>query len=988
MKFSESRTFIETSNFPVDDVNETSAKEKGGGGRPDYWEMVFWWTRKPLAGARAVIAGSLLPASTNLVDFKYYLRLIEKIVHRKNPSIPPKWRKIFENACLLDPFAGFGSIPLEALRLGIGKVVAVELLPTAYVFLKAVLEYPKWAIEKGLGQKLIKDVEYWGKWVTKRLREDPDVRELYDDVAVYISTWEILCPHCGKWTPIVGNWWLARVSKETTEGTGEGTKSGEFKRLAWMMPVKTGDNIAIKVIDLNKELGRKIIKAKVNTRQGTVIVDEKKYTVPRKNIDARRETAMCLHCNNQIRKRNKQWYIREILRDWNQKLEQYLAGQVTLKTLQEQVKVRPRILVKVKVVNGDLEFQSATHEDQEKIWRALEKLKQTWGDPDIPTESLWPYISSGGGRLSIITWGFDKFYKLFNPRQLLTLIKLVKLIREAGKKIEKKRLKEEWSREKAFKYAEAVTTYLAIALCKYADYNSMETRWRSDLLRFEATFAQRGIAMMWNWCDAYPFMNIPSISGSWIKVHRNVIVGLFYLISVVGDGRSRVKVLLDDATTLSKLDEKKFDIIVTDPPYRDDVPYAELSDFYYVWLKRALSDVIDVGGLLVRQPRFIPEAFFRDGTEIEVQWKYFADKEVSEDEGRSKFFGEGVGSLEHFKWLLAKSFQTMANLLKDDGILVTYYAHTSPDAWEALLDAGWRGAGLRITAAHAVVTESKHRVTARGKAGLDVSIVAVWRKGSSGQVLAGEVYSKAIEECTNYASNLLEKGLNGVNLFVSVLGRVLSVFTGYERVIGAKTTKELVEKYVYPATAEAIAQAIGGTELAAKLSSTSLFYLLGKVLITRRPGQTRRTLDRSTTTILSIGTRNDVMELKRLGLIEQERDKFRLLEPAWKQRDLVGAIRSALEKRRIDPRNPVARTPIDVLHLLEYYSVTLPKDEFLRKAEEFKARYPALYEEAVGIARLLARTLPSNDPERELTRRVVDVLSPLRTGLDKFLGDG
>jgi len=973
--------FIETSNFPVDDVNEASAKEKVGGGRPNYWEMVFWWTRKPLAGARAVIAGSLLPASTNLVDFKYYLRLIEKIVHRKNPSIPPKWRKIFENACLLDPFAGFGSIPLEALRLGIGKVVAVELLPTAYIFLKAVLEYPKWTIEKGLGQKLVKDVKYWGKWITEKLREDSDIRELYDDVAVYIGTWEILCPHCGKWTPIVGNWWLARVSKETTEGKEEGVKSGEFKRLAWMIPVKAGDNIAIKIIDLNRELRRKIIKAKVNARQGTVIVDEKKHTVPRKNIDARRETAICLHCNNQIRKRNKYWYVKEALRDWNQKLEQYLTGQITLKTLQEEAKIRPTIIAKVKVVNGNLEFQPATHEDQKKIWKALEKLKQIWGDPDIPKEPIPSYESRS---IWVHPYGFDKWFKLFNPRQLLTLVKLVKLIREAGKKVKEEKLREEWSREEAFKYAEAVTTYLAIALCKYADYSSVVSVWNPSLIPGH-TITFRGIAMVWNWTESSPFA---PFTGAWSRSLENSANALFHLISAVSDSSSRIRVLLDDAIMLNKLDNKrKFDIIVTDPPYRDDVPYTELSDFYYVWLKRALSDVIDIGGLLVRQPRFIPEAFFRDGTEIEVQWKYFADKEVSEDEGRSKFFGEGIGSLEHFKRLLAKSFQTMASLLKNGGVLVTYYAHTSPDAWEALLDAGWKSAGLRITSAHGIVTESRHRVTARGKAGLDVSIVAVWRKGSSGQALAGEVYSKAVEECTSYASDLLGKGLSGVNLFVSVLGRVLSVFTGYERVIGAKTTKELVEKHIYPATAEAIAQAIGGTELTAKLSSTTLFYLLSKVLIARRPRQTRRTLDRSTTTILSIGTRNDVMELKRLGLIEQEHDKFRLLEPAYKQRDLVEAVRSALEERRIDPRNPIVRTPIDVLHLLEYYSVTLPKDEFLRKAEEFKARYPALYEEAIGVARLLARTLPSNDPERELTRRVVDVLSPLRTGLDKFLGD-
>ena len=394
------RVFIETANFPVNEVNEASAKEKQGGGRPPYWEMVFWWTRKPLASARAIIAGSLLPSSTASPDFKYNLKLFRDIVtHRKNPTIPVGWREIFENSKLLDPFAGFGSIPLEAIRLGIGEVVAVELLPTAYIFLKAVLEYPK-----DFGKKLVNDVKRWSEWIIERLREDPDIKELYDeDVAVYIGTWEIRCPHCSKWTPIVGNWWLARVSKETSEEEEEGARSGVFKRLAWMIPVKAEDKIAIKIVDLNSELCRKTIRAKINAREGTITVDRNEYHVPQPNIDARRETAICLHCNNPIRKGVEDWYVKEALHGWNQNLERYLTGQLDLKTLLEETKARPRILARVKIVNRDLVFEPATEEDNQKLWQALEKLRQRWGDPDIPTEPIPFYGNVGGGlRLSLI----------------------------------------------------------------------------------------------------------------------------------------------------------------------------------------------------------------------------------------------------------------------------------------------------------------------------------------------------------------------------------------------------------------------------------------------------------------------------------------------------------------------------------------------------------------------------------------------------------
>ncbi len=1002
MSIKNNMRFIESTDFPVDVVNEASASEKQGGGRPPHWEMVFWWTRKPLAGARAVVAGALLPAETSSSDFKIYLGFTEKTPHRKRPNISPKWREVFSKVKLLDPFAGFGSIPLEAVRLGIGEVVAVELLPVAYIFLKAVLEYPKWAIDKGVTQKLVKDVERWGKWIIEKLHEDPDIKELYDDdTAVYIGTWEVKCPHCGRWTPLIGNWWLARVSKGASEESEEeeGTKSGEFEHLAWMQPVKTGDSIAIKVVDLNKELGVKTIKAKVNARQGIVVVAGRKYQVPQKNIDAKRETTTCLHCNNPIRKGMEDWYVKEALRDWNQKLEQYLTGQIDLQTLRETVKARLRLLVKVKKANKDLEFEPATREDDEKLWRALEKLRQIWGDPDIPREGISLYSVR---YLFPILYGITEWYKLFNPRQLLTLVKLVKLIREAGKQIEQEKQREGWSREDAHKYAEAITTYLAIALCKFADYNSIVSGWQITYLIAAHTLAMRGIAMIWNWGEYNPRSNYTGTIEAIMS--RNIINALSYLTGALTNSPTVVKVLRDNATELSSLRDRYFDVIVTDPPYRDDVPYAELSDFYYVWLKRALSDVVDVGGLLIRRPRFIPEAFFQDGVEIEVQWRYFADKEVSENEGRSIVFrdkvdGDNVGSFKYFKKLLTRSFQAMAERLVDDGLLVTYYAHTSPDAWEALLEAGWggtkledaelRGAKLRITSAHALVTESTQRVTARGKAGLDISIVAVWRKGVNGQALADEAYAQVLDKCVDYADTLRKKGFEGVNLFVGVLGCVLSVFTQYERVVGVKSTRELVEKYVYPATAEVIARSLGGSEMAGKLSSTSLFYLLGKVLIARRPRQTRRSFDRSTAIILAIGTRNEVNALEGYRLVEREGEKFYLIEPAWGQRDLVQSIRSTLETKGINLRSPEPRTAVDMLHILEYYATTLPRNELDEKVKDLRSRYPAFYEEALTLVQILTQILPPNDPERELVAHVASALVPGGgTSLDRYFVKG
>jgi len=985
------KLFIESPNFPVREANQASASEKLGGGRPDYWEMVFWWTRKPLAGARAVIASTVLPDTISPNEFVYRLRLGEKTAHRHNPSVDP-WIERFKKIKLLDPFAGFGSIPLEAVRLGVGEVVAVELLPTAYIFLKAVLGYPKWAVDRGLGKKLIEDVKKWGEWITQQLKSDPDIKELYDeDVAVYIGSWEIKCPHCGKWIPIVGNWWLARVRRGAPEEEGEeeeetGSRRGEFGRLVWMEPIKLDNEISIKVADLNKELNRRTIRASVNTRAGTVEVAEgargTTYRVPQPNIDAKREVATCLHCGNQIRKGKTNWYIKEALREWNTRLEQYLSGAITLEELLNESPARPRLLVKVKVVNGDLVFESATKEDNEKLWKALEKLKAMWGDPDIPTEPIPEYENR---RITPIL-GVKQWYQFFNPRQLLTLVKIVKLIREAGKRVEEEKLKQGWSKEDAYRYAEAVTTYLAIALVNHVRHNSLMTSVEPTAKFIAHALAFRGIAMTWNWVEEIPYIDI---IGSFTRSIRFIIDGLSYLISAVSGSPSRVRVLLDDATALSELGDERFDVIVTDPPYRDDVPYAELSDFYYVWLKRALSDVVDVGGVSVRRPRFLAEAFFDEfGNEIETQWKAFSSREVSEVKGRANIFGPvdaggrsiPVGSFEHFKYLLSESFKAMASKLVDGGVIVTYYAHTSPDAWEALLEAGWVGTGLMVSAAHALVTESPQRVTARGATTLDMSIVVVWKGRASGEALADEVYAKAIEVCANEATKYRKAGYSGVNLFVSVLGCTLSQFTQHKRIIGVKSLGELVEKYIYPATAAAIARSLTGAE--AKLSPASQFYLLAKVLIDRGR-RLRRRLDRTSATILSIGTRTTIDQLRALRVVERADGDLVLLEPE-QARDIRTSIEGLLREKNIDPTITLFRTAIDALHVLEYLAITMSSDELRRRVDEFRARNAGLIDEAIEITKILVLALPEEEVERRLAQSLLDALGIRVGGLFEF----
>ena len=1021
--------FIESPNFPIDIINEASNREKKGGGRPPYWELVFWWTRKPLASARSIIAGALLPHDYPRDKFIRMLHLHvmhdkrakSKSPHRYNPIIPRDiYERYFKGKSLLDPFAGFGSIPLEALRLGLSKVVAVELLPTAYIFLKAVLEYPYKASTDPKWRNLAKDVERYGKEIIERLREDPDIKELYDDdVTVYIGTWEI--KHENHWTPLIGNWWLARVQGEKKIG---GKKVKIWKALAWMEPEKIEDRIRVRVVDAKKIYQNKLNDVKTfreGRRTVGIEVDGKKIYVGwsklrgQPNIDARNEKAVCLHCGGEITQKitdpetkEQVWYVKYALREWNRLLEKYLEGKINLEELKEKTLARPVIIVKVKQNNDELEFEPASEEDNEKLWKALEKLRQLWGDPDVPVEQITPY---GVRYLFPIIYGFNTWFKLFNPRQLLTLTKLVKLIREAGKEVEKERLKQGWSKEEASKYAEAVATYLAIALCKYADYSSLMAGWNQSLIMGHS-LSMRGIAMMWNWDDMTPWA---SWTGTYLRNLNTLVDGLSYLVGAVSSNSSNllgfvsrtkgvdkrdVNVLQDDALILSKLGDAKFDLIVTDPPYYDDVPYTELSDFYYVWLKRVLSD--NDGYSLT--PRFHREAFFDEwGNEIEIQWSTFARNEITLDIDRYKYLSmvkenkeaKSKGK-ELYADMLARSFETMASKLKDNGLLITYFAHSDPDAWKALIYAGWKKASLLVSAAYPLITESEENVVSRGKAAITASIVVVWRR--RGKENPGGTLDLATkrEELADLLSKEFKRyirmGLHGTTLYVMLYARALSEMTKYSKVVDG--ARELSVDDIVLEGSRLVAKAVVKGANPEIVTPEATFYLLFKLVGVRPEKKSRRKLPSSDLILVGYGTLS-LDEAEKIKLVvpaksksseeEEEFEKgasvakrkvYDLMEPLEDSED---AVLKVLGLKNVDPSKPeTMRTSVDVLHVLELYAD--------RGAEEVKRKYAELSQalgwkakEAIELAKSLVylekwKAPEKRDPEAVRCERLLNQL--------------
>ncbi len=1003
------KRFIETDYFPLGIVNDKSVSEKQGGGRPPYWEMVFWWTRKPLAGARAVIAASLLPENVSPDAFKQIVRLDVKTPHRENPVIPESVKEYFEGKKLLDPFAGFGSIPLEAMRLGL-DATAIELLPTAYIFLKAVLEYPaKYGkdevtvveekevrgrkVRKAKKvRKLVYDVQRWGNWVTERLKEDEDIRELYDeDVAVYIGTWEVKCPHCERWTPIVGNWWLARV-KDSRE---------KYKRLAFMKPVVNGDRVYIEVVDVNSVVGD-VSNAKLD---GNVIrVGEEAFEVPEPNKYPKKASARCLLCGNEIESvdsegnvaDNGDWYVKWALKKYHEDDESY---------------AKQRLMVKVRVVDNDLVFEPCSEEDNKRLEKAKEKVKELVekGDPDIPKELMPWYQLQPPANFPPLLYGFKYWIDLFNPRQLLTLVKLVKLIREVGKKIEEETIKNGWSKEETKCYAEVVLTYLGIVLIKHVQYNALPTGWNAGfwgILKIRDVMGLRGITMQWNWIEVNTLKNeIPMSFGGILSGY--ISNALKYLISFsdsaqkqrtlieVSQSNVKARIILDDATTLSKLGEEKYDIIVTDPPYANDVPYTELSDFYYIWLKRVLSD--SDGKKLI--PCFHVEAFFRKTDygyeEIPTQWQEFARQEISTNPGRfiDRDDKEDFAS-KHFETLFNLAFLSMKSRLKEDGILVTYYAHTSPEAWANLLYAGWKGAKMHITNALPIVTESAQRVTGRGKMRLDTSIVVVWRNGVSGTARINEQSFRlqVIESAKNKALSLLrlskhrDYALRGRDILIGTMGAVLAELTKYEDVRDAKgslSVKDLTEKYVFPMTVEGMFQALAeyygeGMEFVSIEDPIARYYLLLKAFFgaTANGGRFERLkVSPNELIMLKLATGVDASTLVRpskpspsttyLFRKSSSGSELTFLEPSKADSKYLA---SYLEERCVVQSDVVIINSIDMFHYLAYLA---SKGASPRDYDEIRTRNPRAFDEAKSIALILSKVLPERDPEKRLADTVL-----------------
>jgi len=498
----------------------------------------------------------------------------------------------------------------------------------------------------------------------------------------------------------------------------------------------------------------------------------------------------------------------------------------------------------------------------------------------------------------------------------------------------------------------------------------------------------RGLSMQWNYGDVNP---LSRSTGSWINSIGNTIDGLGYINRALHNNSNSctndedVKIFHDNAISLSKLSEnEKFDLIVTDPPYYDDVPYTELGDFYYVWLKRALSD----NNGLELMPRFHKEVFFDEwGNEIETQWSAFAREEITLDLQRFEYLGlidrkgksaEEVGK-ELYADMLARSFENMAKRLKDGGLLVTYFAHSDPDAWRSLIYSGWQRAGLRISKAYPVLTESEESVVARGKSAITASIVVVWRKGRVETTLdISAQRDNIVDTLANRTREYLQMGLRGATLYTMLYASALSELTKASKVVDG--AKELSIDDIILEGSRLTTKAIAKGASPDIVSKEAILYLVFKLVGTKPEEGARRRLPSSDLLLIGYGTMsiNDAIKSKTIrptgrggGAEVAKRRVFELLEPA---EDSESAVLDVLGLKGIDPgKLDTIKSTVDVLHVLELYA-DRSRDVIREKYAEISQIHGWKAKEAIELAKAIAILGGDDDPEANRCRRLLEQL--------------
>jgi adenine-specific DNA methylase len=615
---------------------------------------------------------------------------------------------------VVDPFAGGGAIPLEALRIG-ADAFASDLNPVAVLLNKVILEHvPKY------GKRLVDEVRKWGEWI--RNQAEKELAEFYpkdpDGATPIAYLWArtIKCegPGCGTEVPLMRSLWLAR----------KGSRSVALR----MVPDPRRKRIDFEIVE-NAD-------AK-DAREGTV----------------KRGSATCPVCG-------------------------YTTPVASVRT---QLRARrggahdARLLaIREDDIQTDLRtYRLPTDRDLEATQsaaRALEERKKKHKGtmslvPDEPTPMGG---GSGAGRaFSQRNYGMNLFCDLFTPREALALATLTRLANEVGKKIES-------GADKGLVHA--TQACLGLAVSRLADFcSSLCVLNVTGGRGVKNTFSRQALPIVWDFMETNPFN----------EVGANWDAGISALESVIDSSASPMKPAVGIeliSAAEHPLPDQTAQCLATDPPYYDAVPYADLSDFFYVWLKRTVGDLY---------PDLFKEELTPKQDEIIVD----------EIKGKDK---------NYFETMMGKAMAEGRRILAPNGIGVVVFAHKTTAGWEAMLqamiDAGWT-----ITGSWPVDTERPGRLRAQESAALASSVHLVCRpRGENAETGDWrEVLDQLPKRIREWMSRLVKEGVVGADAIFACLGPALEIYSRYSKVEKANGEQVLLKEYLEHVWAVVAKEALG-----------------------------------------------------------------------------------------------------------------------------------------------------------------------------------
>jgi adenine-specific DNA methylase len=562
-------------------------------------------------------------------------------------------------------------------------------------------------------------------------------------------------------------------------------------------------------------------------------------------------------------------------------------------------------------------YRLATERDMEayraaeqELLRVCARLREEWGVEPVPDEPL-PFMS---GVFNVPLYGMTRWGDLFNARQQLALVTFADLVRRAHAEMLAQGADPE--------FAKAVATYLALVISRMTDFETSLAAWHPQWEFSTHIFSRQAIPMNWDYSELNPLS--PVLTGTWQSMFGQVSETLANLVSIPVSDTPDPNIQHGSATDLPWGDDF-FDAVITDPPYYINVPYADLSDFFYVWLKRTVGHLH-------------PDLFATPLTP--------KSQEMVAD--ASKVGGDMQKARERFETMLLESFREIRRVLKPDGIAVVVFAHKTTEAWETVLGA-LTEAGLRTTMAWPIHTEMQARLRAQESAALASSIYMVCRKRQGAATgYWSEVRCETRELVERRLQRFWDAGIRGADMFISAIGAAMEVFTRYarvEKVSGDPVSMGEFLQEVRQVVAEfALRRVLHEQAVASELDALTRFYLLYRWAY----GRAEVPFDEARKLATSVGL--ELTQAWGAGeVVQQEKERVRVLahyERAW-------GVRTGAKGGRGRPPRSRGGVPSEQLSLEAMQIPSEAKEEAIAAWDALRARGRQSLIEAIQLAAAL-----------------------------------